>query len=188
MIRKTLIYWIPLATTIILLSGLAFGLVQQTIRLSANNPQIQIAEDSASYLAVTGHNPQSVLNQFSSTVNIAQSLNTFIIIYNQNGNIIGSNARLNGQIPTIPASLLTQVKQSKEVRVTWQLESDVRDAIVIDGINDGVQGYVVVGRSIREVEKLENIILRDAMIGGIFTLLMSFIVTVCTIAILDKQH
>jgi len=46
-IRKVLKQWLPLAIVIKLLCGLVYVAVQQEVRLSANDPQIGMAEDLA---------------------------------------------------------------------------------------------------------------------------------------------
>ena len=52
--------WIPLAVVITCLSGLIYLTVQQDIRIGANDPQIQIAEDLTNQLS-SGQNPQNLI-------------------------------------------------------------------------------------------------------------------------------
>ncbi len=49
-IRKVLKQWLPLAIAITLLCGLVHVAVQQEVRLSANDPQIGMAEDLAAVI------------------------------------------------------------------------------------------------------------------------------------------
>jgi hypothetical protein len=48
---KVLKQWLPLAIAITLLCGLVYVAVQQEVRLSANDPQIGMAEDLAAALS-----------------------------------------------------------------------------------------------------------------------------------------
>jgi hypothetical protein len=50
-IRYTLKFWLPLAAAVTMLSGLVYIAVQQNMRIGANDPQIQLAEDAARALA-----------------------------------------------------------------------------------------------------------------------------------------
>ena len=82
-------YWLPLAVVITLFSGLVYATVQQNYRQSANDPQIQMAEDAASELAFGG-GPYGVLPR--GNIDIAKSIAPFMIIYDENKNpIISKN-------------------------------------------------------------------------------------------------
>jgi len=48
---KVFLKWVPFATTLTLICALIYGVVQQDLRQTANDPQIQIAEATASELA-----------------------------------------------------------------------------------------------------------------------------------------
>ncbi len=49
-ISEILKHWLPLALVIVAMSGLVYLAVQQALRLSANSPQVQMAEDAAAAL------------------------------------------------------------------------------------------------------------------------------------------
>ncbi|MGI8420385.1 MAG: hypothetical protein ACR2LN_07145 [Candidatus Levyibacteriota bacterium] len=102
--------------------------VQHDIRMSANDPQIQMAED----LAVTlDHDGKATI---SGSIDIARSLSPFTTIYDSNGHIINSNTVLNGPKPTLSKGALSGHKDSDrlgENRVTWQPQSGVRLPTVI---------------------------------------------------------
>jgi hypothetical protein len=44
---NTFLRWLPLAVAITILAGLVYATVQQSLRQGANDPQIQLAEDTA---------------------------------------------------------------------------------------------------------------------------------------------
>ncbi|MEK7161684.1 MAG: hypothetical protein AAB729_03270, partial [Patescibacteria group bacterium] len=48
--QEALFSWLPLAVAIIIMSGLVYVVAQQNYRLTANDPQIQIAQDIAAAL------------------------------------------------------------------------------------------------------------------------------------------
>lgn len=142
--------WLPLAVAI---TGLCFILsltTQQEIRMSANDPQIQFAEDTAAQIA-EGQTPL-----LPKTINVSKSLAPFLIIYDSQGNIISSSAQLNGKTPTLPVSALNGSKdtnQPGENRITWQPQEGVRLATVIVRYD---KGYVLAGRNMREIEIRED--------------------------------
>ena len=97
--------WIPLAFIICCFCGLAYLTVQQAYRQSANDPQIQIAEDSAAILS-SNASTSSILP--TGTVNIAESLAPFIVIYDNAGNPIAGNGILDNALPSLPLAFSTR--------------------------------------------------------------------------------
>jgi hypothetical protein len=139
--------WLPLTIAIAGLCGLVYVTVQQSLRMGANDPQIQIAEDTASALA-GGASADSLVP--SVKVDIASSLASFLMIYDNAGNILASSAMLHGKNPSIPQGVLEYTRQNGEDRVSWQPENDIRIAAVVVRHDNG---FVLAGRSLREVEK-----------------------------------
>ena len=164
---KILARWIPLALTISCLCGLLYVTVQQVLRQSANDPQIQVAEDTAAAL----DNHQNIVIS-NNKIDLTKSLSPFTMIFDKNGKMTSSEAELDGQIPVIPSGAFDYVAQNGEDRLTWQPEAGVRIAAVITKYNNG---YVVVGRSLREVEKQENGLFREVLLGWVGTLVVSFL-------------
>ena len=151
-IRAILIYWLPLAAAITLLSGVIYGTVQQSYRTGADDPQIQMAEDTATKLE-GGAALEEVIPQES--VDIAVSLAPYLIIFDANKQPTAGNAVLHGELPTVPPGVLDVAKEKGQNRVTWQPEPGVRSATVVMPVDGGQKGYVLAGRSLREVEKRE---------------------------------
>lgn len=138
----------------ILLSTLVFGTIytvaQQNIRTSANDPQIQIAEDMAEAL----NNGSDTTGIFPVTkIDIAKSLAPFVIIFDTNGKTVMSSGFLDGKIPVPPNGVFTYTSQVGEDRITWQPAQAIRIAAVITKYNGG---FVLAGRSLREIEKRED--------------------------------
>lgn len=135
------------------LSALVYGAVQQNYRQSANDPQIQMAEDSAKILS-SGIPAASVVGLVK--VNPADSLAPFLIVYEEAGKTVASSAILNGQTPTPPPGVFDFVRKNGEESLTWEPSPEVRVASVVRHLTASAGGFVLAGRSLREVEIREN--------------------------------
>ncbi len=170
---------------ITMICGLAFTLNQQSYRQSANDPQIQMAEDTASALE-SGKRPYNF--DSPSKVNMAVSLAPYLIIYDTKGQPIASTGVLDGSVPVVPFGVLQVAGQSGENRVTWQPRVDVRTAIVVVPFHGQTQsGFVVAGRSLREVEVREN---KTALAAGLFWVagLLATLVSTILLYIVSRFH
>jgi hypothetical protein len=167
-------YWLPIAIVVSALAGLLYVAVQQAIRSAANDPQIQLAEDAATTLN-NGGTIQSVVP--ARKVDIATSLARYIIVFDASGTPVASSAQLNGQTPTIPSGVFDSVRHNGEDKITWQPQPGVRSAIVVVQFHGPTGGFVLAGRSLREVEQREDNLLRIDWLGLIGILVVSFLVT-----------
>ena len=149
----------------VILAGIATGVAlalyaipQQVLRNGANDPQIQMATDLAATLNRLGVEDslrQGALLNIGGVVDMAHSLSPFLIVYDDRGKPLGANAQLNGQTPTPPSGVFDFVRQHGEERVSWQPvfgAHSVRIAAVIERVNGPQPGFVLAGRSMREVE------------------------------------
>ena len=169
-LKTTFKYWIGAA---IILTALVFFVsvaVQQVIRQSANDPQVQMAEDAAAKLA-SGQSAQDVAPK--ENVNIASSLATYMIIFDANGQPIASSAQLNGRTPTIPSGVFDSVRATGEDRITWQPQDGVRSAVVVTQFKGSNSGFVLAGRSLRETERLEDYMMSLFIFNWLFVLLLA---------------
>ncbi len=164
------------------LSGLIYAAVQQDLRQSANDPQIQMAEDAATKLT-DGVQVQTVVPP--EKVNIADSLAPYMMVFDATGNPIASSALLDGRTPKIPSSVFDGVRKNGEDRFTWQPQLGVRSAVVVTQFRGPHPGFVLAGRSLREVEIREDHILWIVMAGWIS---MLFITLVATAVILPRAR
>jgi hypothetical protein len=145
-----------------LASGLALALYtipQQVLRQGANDPQIALAGDLAAKLE-QGIAPAAAVP--ATSVDMARSLSPFVIVYDDQGHPLASQAQLNGQIPAPPQGVFNNARQHGEARLSWQpvlgRERGVRIAAVVQRVQraDGTPGgFVLAGRSLREVEARE---------------------------------
>lgn len=145
--------WLPIAIVTTALCALVYGVVQQSLRQGANDPQIQLAEDGAATLT-NGQAIQAVVP--TTTVNVARSLAPFVMVFDAQGQVVASSGDLHGQPPSLPFGVLDNAMENGENRVTWEPETGVRIAsVVVPYTVNGSTGYVLAGRSLREVEDRE---------------------------------
>ena len=177
-------YWLPLAAVTTLLSGLIYLAVQQALRWGANDPQIQMAEDAGAALAAGG-SLESVLP--ASQVEISSSLAPFMVIFNARGEPLASSARLHGATPALPSGIFDYTRQKGEDRVTWQPEPGIRIAAVVVAYGGAQPGFVLAGRSLREVEIRASQLEQITGIAWLVTLAVSLIVVAgCELILGDR--
>ena len=149
-IFKIIKSWLPLAILTTGLCALVDLTVQQSLRMGANDPQIQMSEDAAASLNA-GVGVESVVP--NPKVEIADSLAPFVMVFDETGKVLASSATLHGTVPVFPQGVLDSVRQKGQDRVTWQPEMGVRLATVVTPYK---QGFVMAGRSLTEIEKRES--------------------------------
>jgi hypothetical protein len=96
------------------------------------------------------------------------------MIFDNNGQVIASSAKLDNQIPPLPAGVFNDAK-NKELRFTWQPEVGVREAVVMTHFNGPTPGYILAGRSLREVEVRVDELTKEIAFGLITALSSSLI-------------
>lgn len=164
--------WLPLAIAITGLCLLVYTVVQQNYRQSLDDPQIQMAEDTANALLL-GATVESVLPTQSIWVN--ESLSPWIAVFDEKGDIVDRTTAggktiffavpgfPNGEPVALPkgvfdtATWLSSKKYSsgpiQETRFTWQPERGTRQAVVLVQVRlSNTIEYVAAGRNMREVE------------------------------------
>jgi hypothetical protein len=148
----------------VILAGIATGIAlalyaipQQVLRNGANDPQIQLATDAVARLE-DGAGPSDAVS--AGNVDMARSLAPFVIAYDDQGHPLASQAKLNGGVPSPPTGVFDYVRQHGEERVSWQpilgKVRGVRVAAVIERVGGAHPGFVLAGRSLREVEAREE--------------------------------
>lgn len=165
--------WILGLGIITVIFGTIYAAIQQDLRITGNDPQIQMAEDMATGLA-NGQTPAEVVAD-GKQVNLNDSLATFVMIYDQNGQQTFSSALLDGKAPGLPGGVLDGAKSKGETRVTWQPEKGVREAIVVKYYHGEQSGYVIVGRSLKEIEKREDQTLAVTGAGWLVSILAAMV-------------
>ncbi|HEV7454162.1 MAG TPA: hypothetical protein VGO07_02790 [Candidatus Saccharimonadales bacterium] len=138
--------WLAAAVLVTLCFGVGYTAIQQALRLGANDPQISMAQDTAT--AIKRDNKLSDL--LSGRIEMAYSMAPFIIVYDKMGNVVTGNGLLNSEIPVIPIGVLQHTPALGTHAVTWQPAAGVRIAAVSAGAG---QYYVVSGRSLTVAEE-----------------------------------
>jgi len=145
-----------------------------------------MAEDAAAALAA-GATPESVLP--SSQVEFSTSLAPFMVIYSDKGEPLAWSGLLHGAAPLLPAGVFDYTRQKGEDRVSWQPESGVRIAAVVAAYSGAQPGFVLAGRSLREVEKRASQVKQMTGIAWLVALAGSLVVVaVCEWILADKKH
>ncbi|HVX92652.1 MAG TPA: hypothetical protein VHA74_00895 [Candidatus Dojkabacteria bacterium] len=152
--------------------GTIYASVQHALRSYANDPQTQIAMDAVEDMK-TGR--MSAPNMSGNSIDITKSLAPFYIVYNKDKQITSSTALLNGTTPTVPQGVLDYAKEHGEDRITWEPQDGVRIATIVQYYKDKNEGFVVVGRSLKEVEIREASVLYLSMLGFILTSVASIL-------------
>lgn len=148
-----------LLTLTTFIAGTGYLISHQVLRMSANDPQIQLAEDAANRMT-EGENASAVIPE--RRIDIASSLAPFVIVYDDSGRPIASSAYLDGSIPAPPRGVFEFVRSNHEERVTWQPRPGVCIASVMTRTP---RGFVVAGRNMREVEIREALVFKLAAMG-----------------------
>ena len=172
MSSKLLLWWIPPALVITLFCGLIYVTGQQILRQSANDPEIQIAEDLSDLLA-SGIAPEALISG-GVPIEISKSVSSFAAIFDDSGKLIISTGTLHGSPVAMPSGVFDYTKANGEDRFTWQPEKGVRSAVVVTRYQGTKSGYVVVGRSLRETEKRVEVIgLRILLVWLVLLIILS---------------
>ena len=170
----------PHVASAILVTGiilLIYASVQQQYRTGANDPQIQTARDIAAKLK-----QNKPLNSVmpADTVDLEQSLSTFVQVYDDKNNVLQSTGFAGGRAPVVPTGVLDKAKADGENFVTWQPSANVRLASVIVYTGVAQDAYVLVGRSLWEVEKRES-----ALVKMVFVCWLICMTVVCAHGLLQ---
>src|SRR5262245_60649439 len=122
--RQAIKQWLPLAIMLTLAVAAAYSVGQNVIRQSANDPQIQLAEDWAAQIEASTDVTHLSLGAF---IDPTKSLASFGIVYNKDGSIANSSAVAPSTMAQ-PAGVFESVEAAadKEVRFTWQPASGAR--------------------------------------------------------------
>jgi len=183
-IRNTIMeifpFWLALAVVISFLSGFIYVSVQQTLRQDANDPQIQVAEDLANQLSQA-----SKLPTLNTVIDIKKSLATFVIIFNNKGKPVTSTAYLDNSIPVPPIGVFQLAEKFKKNLITWQPQNNVRIASVIVPFGNK-SGFILVGRSLREVEKRIDKITLFAVVTWMGAVFGSLVILILNKLLINK--
>ncbi|MDQ6900732.1 MAG: hypothetical protein M3072_14715 [Candidatus Dormibacteraeota bacterium] len=164
---RSLLAWAPIAVAALAIGGLAYAVGQQSIRAGADDPQIQLAHDTAQRL---NQAPEPVRSAAAAqpAVDLRQTLDPYVILYDGNGRPVSQTVRLDGATPAPPTGAFAAATGRGENRITWQPAPGVRSAAVIVPYRDG---YVLAGRSLSLAEERERSLAQLTVLSVLVTLL-----------------
>ena len=148
--------------------GLAAAVtVQQMLRRGADQPQRQMVDYYSDKLAASPHVAAVAVRDLGALKkeDLAWSLAPFVVIYDEHGNPRGATAFLDSSVPVLPAGVFKYVRNFGREAFTWSPQPGVRIAAVVRHVTGPQSGFVLAGRSLREVEVYESL-LRKIAFGG----------------------
>ncbi|HEV7662386.1 MAG TPA: hypothetical protein VGQ62_02530 [Chloroflexota bacterium] len=146
-LRRAIAIWLPIAAATTALAVLVYAAAQQNLRLSTDDPQIALAQRTAARLDA-GTPPLVAVPP--DQVDLARSLDPFVLVFDATGQLLASSATLHGQVPDYPRGVFDTVRSRGEDRVTWQPENGIREGTVAVAWRGG---FVVAGRSLQLTEQ-----------------------------------
>jgi hypothetical protein len=136
--------------------GFVYVALQQSYRQGANDPQIQIASDTAMALS-SGSQAQGLLGNTSSAIDPSVSLAPFTIIVDETNAVVATNMKIGDSTPLPPKGVLNAASVSHQNRITWQPQPGTRIALIVQGYkHNDRSGYVLVGRSLSEIKARDS--------------------------------
>jgi hypothetical protein len=149
--RQAIKVWLPFAVVLTFAAAAAYGVGQQVLRQSANDPQIQLAEDWAGQIEAGTELMNLNLGSF---IDPAKSLAPFGIVYNKDGSVANSSVAAPSTM-TQPTGVFNTVDTApnNQIRFSWRPSDGTRYATVIQRATiENKTYYVLAGRNLREVE------------------------------------
>jgi hypothetical protein len=139
--------------------------VQQTYCSGANDPQLEIARNMSHRLK-QGISIDKWMQD--DTVEISQSLSVFKILFNEKGEPLQSTGVLDGQTLHFPKGVFDFADKNGENDFSWQPQTGVRAAVVLERVLSNAYSFVAVGRSLKEVELREEKLLWTTLVSWLF--------------------
>lgn len=172
-IKRTLLSWLPFAVCITLILAGIYIVIQQQLRQSANDPQIQIAKDTVFALE---HGAKPDVFVAGTSIPLETSIAPFVIVYDDTGKPIVGSGNIKGVLPIPPSGVFEYTKTHGENRITWEPTVGIREAIIVLPFTaEKVSGYVLAGRSLSETENREAKALEQILLVWISVLIGTFI-------------
>jgi hypothetical protein len=168
--KKVLWSLLPMAIAITIIYFTMYVIVQQNYRMNANDPQIQMAQDQAVNLNSTEGTGLS----YGQKIDISTTLTTFNVVFDKNQKLL-TPITVKNETPSVPSGVFSYTAKHGEDRFTWSPGKGVRVAAVMEKFD---HGYILVGRSLKEVEKRISNMGDMVFIAWLFTLIFLYFSTV----------
>jgi hypothetical protein len=167
--RPILVHAFCLGVILTMLGGAAAITFQQMLRRGADQPQHQMAEFYAFEIG-SGEKPEDAIPP--GYVDLERSLEPFVIYYDESGTPGKATGYLDQSIPIPPRGVFDYARSHGTDTFTWQSRPQVRIATVLRHITGARGGYILAGRSLRDVEKNESILYRMTFLGWLAMVLL----------------
>ncbi len=158
---RTVATFIVLTVLITLIFGSIYCVTHQIYRANANDPQVEVTNQVAD--VINQNVPLDAIVSEAEQIDMAQSLSLFVMIFDKDKKLIGSSAVIDGQTPTPSDQAFEVAKSSGDKRFTWEPKTGVKVAAVLKMVGD--KGYVLAGRSLKEVETRQAGLIKTLAIG-----------------------
>jgi hypothetical protein len=160
--------WLGYAAVITLACGIIYITEQQNFRLSANDPQVQMAHDGA--MAIDKAADPKTLAGTTTAIELSQDLSPYVVVYDTLGKAVAGTATLNGKPLKIPQGVINFIRKNGKDAASWQPEPGVRQAMV--GFSTAKKDYIVVaGRSLAPVEERIGLLGEQVVFGWLMSLI-----------------
>lgn len=154
--RPLIHYTLALAVVLSLMGGAAAVVIDQMMRVGeGNQPQTEMANWYAGEIGA-GVAPDDGIPP--GYVDLASSLQPFVIFYDDQGRPVKGTGYLDQHLPTPPAGVFDSVREQGLEKVTWQPRAGVRLASVIRRVDGKTPGFVLAARSLRLVEEQKSVL------------------------------
>lgn len=148
--KKTTTLWLLGLLAVLILFATIYFVAHYVLRSSANEPQLQIANDTAWKTALQLAQNGKINPLDGEKIDITTSKEPFVTVYNKNGEVIDSTGVYNGQVPKLPEGVLQGTVDGEKTIFTWEPVEGARIAAVV--VSSGKYGYVLAGRSLADTE------------------------------------
>lgn len=151
------------------LGGTAAVTFQQMLRRGANQPQIEMAKFYASEIG-SGEEPDDIIPP--GYVDPERSLEPFVIFYDDQGKPEKATGYLDQSAPVPPLGVFDYSRSHGSDEFTWQPRPHIRIATVVRRVTGPHPGFLLAGRSLRNVEEDETILYCMTFLGWLALVLL----------------
>ena len=151
------------------LGGTAAVTFQQMLRRGANQPQIEMANFYASEIG-SGEAPDDIIP--TGYVDPERSLEPFVIFYDDQGRPQKATGYLDQSAPVPPRGVFDYSRNHGSDTFTWQPRPQVRIATVVQRVTGPHPGFLLAGRSLRNVEEDETVLYHMTFLGWLVLVLL----------------
>jgi len=143
--------WLAIAGSAVLIVGAAYGMAQQSTRLSADDLPLTSAQTARQELQ-SGSDAKDVIPNLKTNLRADQTV--FMIITDGSQHVIASSATLDGQTPLPPKGVFSFTQEHGTDHFTWEPSPGVRLAtrVISYSAPDSNKGFIITGQSLQPYE------------------------------------